>query len=168
MKIPLAASTLKRYKSGFDINSKHSKAKGMKVFTGGNLTEKGVKDVTKHFNMEQRPIKNIWKMRTADFPGDHFAAFPFELARRCILLSTDPGDLVLDPFSGTGTTLAVADVLGRKWIGIDINPKTPEMFLMRRNSIVSDSEGNIHGAHVMKRKAIETKSLWTDKHKEVK
>lgn len=47
---------------------------------------------------------------------------PEELLERLLLLSSDKGDIVLDPFCGCGTTLAVAERLGRQWIGIDISP----------------------------------------------
>lgn len=49
-------------------------------------------------------------------------AFPPELPRRCILMSTEPGDVVLDPFGGSGTTVEVAESLGR--IGWDVELKT--------------------------------------------
>jgi site-specific DNA-methyltransferase (adenine-specific) len=51
--------------------------------------------------------------------GGHPAPFPIELARRCIRLSTWPGEVVLDPFAGTGTTLVAARQLGRQAIGIE-------------------------------------------------
>ena len=47
---------------------------------------------------------------------------PEALMERMVLASSNSGDVVLDPFVGSGTTSKVADVLGRKWIGIDINP----------------------------------------------
>lgn len=50
----------------------------------------------------------------------HFAPFPDELARRCILASTRPGDLVIDPFAGSGTTCRVAVELGRRARGFDL------------------------------------------------
>ena len=50
---------------------------------------------------------------------DHFAAFPMELPRRCILGWSPPGGIVLDPFGGTGTTALVAAVLGRIGITVD-------------------------------------------------
>ena len=56
-------------------------------------------------------------------PIVHFAAFPPELPRRALLLSTDPGDRVLDPFAGTGTTLRVAAALGRVAIGVENSPQ---------------------------------------------
>jgi site-specific DNA-methyltransferase (adenine-specific) len=48
---------------------------------------------------------------------------PEGLIRKFVLASSSPGDLVIDPFSGSGTTLVVAEQLGRKWLGCDINPQ---------------------------------------------
>jgi site-specific DNA-methyltransferase (adenine-specific) len=62
----------------------------------------------------------VWSINTAArTPGGHPAPFPVELARRCIRLSTWPGEVVLDPFAGTGTTLLAARHLGRRAIGIE-------------------------------------------------
>jgi site-specific DNA-methyltransferase (adenine-specific) len=54
-------------------------------------------------------------------PGGHPAPFPVELARRCIRLSTWPGEVVLDPFAGTGTTLLAARQLGRRATGVEVS-----------------------------------------------
>lgn len=51
--------------------------------------------------------------------GSHPAPFPYEIPYRLIKLYTNPGDIVLDPFVGSGTTCEVADGLGRRWIGSD-------------------------------------------------
>lgn len=53
---------------------------------------------------------------------DHPTQKPEALLQRIILASSNPGEIILDPFVGSGTTCKVADVLDRKWIGIDINP----------------------------------------------
>lgn len=60
----------------------------------------------------------VWNVRPADRVG-HPAPFPVEVARRCIRLSTWPGETVLDPFAGSGTTLLAARQLGRRAIGIE-------------------------------------------------
>ena len=52
---------------------------------------------------------------------------PEALLERIIQASSNPGDVVLDPFCGSGTTLAVAQKLGRNWIGIDMNPDAIEL-----------------------------------------
>lgn len=57
----------------------------------------------------------------------HLAPFPDELARRCILATTLPGDVVLDPFSGSGTTERVARQLGRHGIGVDLYAGRPDL-----------------------------------------
>lgn len=64
---------------------------------------------------------DVWEIPTKPFAGAHFAAFPEELPRRCIASGCRPGGVVLDPCSGSGTTGAAAQTLGRRYIGIDIN-----------------------------------------------
>lgn len=73
-----------------------------------------------------------WEIATQPFSGAHFATFPPELPRRCILASTREGDTVLDPFSGSGTTGMVATKHGRRYIGIDLNPKYHDLALKTR------------------------------------
>ena len=58
-------------------------------------------------------------MKRADGRAAHPTQKPQALLERIISASSKPGDLVLDPFSGTGTTALVAEQLGRKWIGIE-------------------------------------------------
>lgn len=67
--------------------------------------------------------RNVWVFGTTgpSTNGGHPAPFPRALPRRAILLSTWPGDTVLDPFMGSGTTLKVAKELGRKSIGIELS-----------------------------------------------
>jgi len=57
----------------------------------------------------------------------HFATFPEKLVEPCILAGSRPGDVVLDPFSGSGTVARVAERLGRRWIGTDLNPQYHEL-----------------------------------------
>lgn len=52
---------------------------------------------------------------------DHLCPFPLELVERMLLLTTQEGDVVLDPFAGSGATVAVADFLGRRGIGFELN-----------------------------------------------
>lgn len=67
---------------------------------------------------------NVWKIQPeARGPESHPAPFPLELARRCIRLSTWPGELVADPFMGHGTTLRAAKDLGRRAFGIDLSER---------------------------------------------
>lgn len=74
-----------------------------------------------------------WLSTTWQFAGEHryrvghMAPFPEELARRCILLYSFPGDLVGDPFVGSGTTAVAALKLGRRFRGSDIDPECVEL-----------------------------------------
>lgn len=69
----------------------------------------------------KRNMRNVWTIALQPFRGAHFAPFPEELVRRCISLATKPGDLVLDPFGGSGTVGKVAMELGRRSVLLDIN-----------------------------------------------
>src|SRR5581483_2687733 len=72
--------------------------------------------------------------------GGHPAAFPPELPRRLIRLFSFKGDVVLDPFNGSGTTTAVARSLGRYGIGFDVEPRYCELAARRAAAIPFDSE----------------------------
>jgi site-specific DNA-methyltransferase (cytosine-N4-specific) len=63
---------------------------------------------------------SVWHFPPGGSGPSHLAPFPRELARRCIAPSTDPGDLVLDPFMGSGTVARVAEAMGRRAIGLDL------------------------------------------------
>lgn len=68
-----------------------------------------------------RNVRSVWEIPTQPYPDAHFAVFPQELARRMVLGGCPEGGTVLDPFAGSGTTLAVARKLGRRAIGIELN-----------------------------------------------
>lgn len=70
---------------------------------------------------------NVIHMATECANRNHSAAFPLELPKWFINLFTQPGDVVLDPFIGSGTTAVAAIQLGRQYCGIDINPEYVEM-----------------------------------------
>lgn len=69
-----------------------------------------------------RNRRSVWRVPTAPYSGAHFATFPPNLIKPCILAGTKSGDTVLDPFGGSGTTGAVAIELGRKALLIELNP----------------------------------------------
>jgi len=71
--------------------------------------------------------RNVWTIATQPYSGAHFATMPPDLAERCIKAGTKPGDTVLDPFGGAGTTGLVADRLGRNATLIEINPEYRDM-----------------------------------------
>ncbi|MGA3189341.1 MAG: site-specific DNA-methyltransferase [Bryobacteraceae bacterium] len=69
-----------------------------------------------------RNIRTVWDIHTKPYAEAHFATFPSSLVEPCINLSSDPQDLVLDPFIGSGTTGLVALRQNRRFIGIELNP----------------------------------------------
>ena len=73
----------------------------------------------------------VWNLRPEHRTGGHPAPFPVELARRCVRLSTWPGETVLDPFAGTGTTLVAARQLGRRAIGVEASERYCELAVAR-------------------------------------
>ena len=85
----------------------------------GNFADDG----TPTSNPLGRNKRTIWEITTQPYPDAHFATFPEALVEPCILAGCPSGGTVLDPFAGSGTTLVVAQKLGRKAIGTDINPE---------------------------------------------
>jgi len=70
---------------------------------------------------ETRNKRSVWTVATKPYAGAHFAVYPEELIEPCVLAGSRVGDTVFDPFFGSGTTGAVAQKLGRKWIGCELN-----------------------------------------------
>lgn len=80
-----------------------------------------------------RNKRSVWTIPTRPFPGAHFATFPEELAKLCIMAGSRHGDTILDTFAGSGTTGKVAIELGRNAILIELNPEYVEMIKARTN-----------------------------------
>lgn len=70
----------------------------------------------------KRNKRTVWTIPTQGFPDAHFATFPEALVEPCILAGSRRGDLVLDPFAGSGTVGLVAHRLGRDFVGVELNP----------------------------------------------
>lgn len=88
-----------------------------------------------------RNKRDVWRVATHPFPGSHFAVFPIDLITPCIKAGSRVGDLVLDPFSGSGTTGVASVNLGRRYLGIELNP---EYGAMSRRRITKEAAiGNI-------------------------
>jgi len=71
---------------------------------------------------ETRNRRSVWTVATRPYKGAHFATYPPALIEPCILAASRPGDIVLDPFMGSGTTAAVAVKHGRQYLGCELNP----------------------------------------------
>lgn len=84
-----------------------------------------------------RNLRSVWDINTRAFHGAHFATFPPRLVEQCILLSSRPREVVLDPFLGSGTVAETAIRLGRTFFGIELNP---EYIALARRRILDTAE----------------------------
>lgn len=81
---------------------------------------------------EEVRLRDVWAIATgAGYKGAHFATFPLELPRRCILLGCPRGGIVYDPFMGAGTTALAAIQNGRSFLGSELNPDYVDMAYKR-------------------------------------
>jgi DNA modification methylase len=100
-------------------------------YGNGNGGNGGLADLAGRYkNGEQvagRNRRSVWTVATQPYAGAHFATFPPKLIEPCILAGSAPGDVVLDPFAGAGTTGVVASWHGREFIGIELNPEYAAM-----------------------------------------
>jgi len=100
-----------------------SGANGSDFRTGKTfLHQRATVSMADRVESDTRNARSVWTIPTQPYKGAHFATFPEALAARCIKAGCPVGGTVLDPFTGSGTTLAVAVGLGRNGIGTEINP----------------------------------------------
>jgi DNA modification methylase len=90
----------------------------------------------RHRNNEDRNKRSVWTVATAPYSDAHFATYPPDLIKPCILAGTKAGDVVLDPFAGSGTTGQVALELGRKAILIELNAEYISLIEQRCNTTI--------------------------------
>jgi DNA modification methylase len=94
----------------------------------GNRTYTGFNQRWDHAEpLPQRNKRSVWTVGSTPFKGAHFATFPPALIIPCVLAGSRPGDTVLDPFGGAGTTAIVANNLDRNAILIELNPAYAEL-----------------------------------------
>ncbi len=111
---------------------------------GGNtpINMNNTKDTNNQFSGLTRPRKmvydkrnkrSVWKVTTKPYKGAHFAVFPPELIEDCIKAGSEEGDIVLDPFMGSGTTAVVSKSLGRHYIGCELHEEYGKLIQKRLN-----------------------------------
>lgn len=100
-------------------------AKGANVAASGNGNASAVTV------NDTRNRRSVWTVPTLPTSEAHFATFPPDLIRPMILAGCPEGGIVYDPFLGSGTTAFVAETLGRRWIGNELNPDYLPIILKR-------------------------------------
>ena len=115
IKEPVAAVSLQRAKSGWKTDRPSAKL-GKE---GIDVEEMGIRFV----NPEGRNKRDVWFIPTGSFKGAHFAVMPEKLVEPCILAGSKEGDIVLDPFTGSGTVAVVALRHQRNFVGIELSPE---------------------------------------------
>jgi len=98
---------------------------GVRRTAPGSTDHGGPADGRRSYTTRNR--RDVWTVTPKPYKGAHFAIFPESLIEPCILAGSAPGDIVFDPFMGSGTTAAVARRHGRNWLGCELNPEYAEL-----------------------------------------
>lgn len=120
-----------RLRGSGNIQKKYRPTPGGKHL-GGNIPYTGESPL--------RGRRDVWTVATRGCKGEHFAVFPEQLIEPCVLAGCPEGGTVLDPFTGSGTTGAVAKRLRRSFIGVEINPDYWEMAQKRISTTMAEYE----------------------------
>ncbi len=119
------------YKNAKKFNGKHSDKQ-----RGHSRRHAGFNDRWDKMEKSQqcsgmRNKRSVWEVATKPYAEAHFATFPPKLIEPCIMAGSKSGDTVFDPFFGSGTTGEVAQRLGRKWIGCELNQQYASLQIKR-------------------------------------
>ena len=120
----------------YSEKSKHKQARRSKVTEEGRLEQEYTED-----DSRLQSMRDVWEISYLNSQAKERVGYPTQkplaLLDRIIRASSNPGDVVMDPFCGCATTCVAADDLGRDWIGIDISPKAAELVVRR----IADRQG---------------------------
>lgn len=132
---PLAESSVRRLAEDIENQNGSFRANGgqkhIKAVGGENGT---------------RNKRSVWNVSVAKYAEAHFAVYPPELITPCVLAGSEPGDVVLDPFSGSGTTGEVALKHERNYVGVELNPSFASLSERR----ISDAIGMFGDVEVIR------------------
>jgi DNA modification methylase len=121
IRVPYSSATLRRWGSGQSYGGKKSQErkhpKDSRIRDGQTFT----------LNPLGCLPTDVWSLPSSNTSARHYATFPVQLIHPIIEACSNPGDLVLDPFAGSGTTCRAAVSLGRRALGIDLNPEYAKM-----------------------------------------
>jgi len=114
-----------RYKSEFNKGKQQDI-----VYPNGRPNSVGMREY-----IGKRNKRDVWNIQVKAVKDAHFATFPEELIKPCILAGCEKGGVVLDPFFGSGTTGRVAAMLNRDYLGIELNPAYIEISKRRTSNV---------------------------------
>ncbi len=118
-----SASSIKRAEYAIRTNETYENRKDVKLgheYIGTSPTRLGRKNMHINIMNQGKNPGDVWNINTQPSSEPHYAMWPSKLVERMILCSTKEGDIVLDPFAGSATTLKIAIKNNRKAIGIDL------------------------------------------------
>ena len=95
---------------------------GGKKYGDSDDPKHATKSGNEYTDSGKRNKRDVWTINTKPFKGAHFATMPEALVEPCVLAGSREGDIVLDPFLGSGTVAVVAERYRRNWIGCELNP----------------------------------------------
>lgn len=105
----------KSWKSPIGGMTRLAIAERLQPYAGGTT----LRYILKHFDYPVTPLSNVWQDMSAPSDKQYVVQTNTKVIERCVQMSTDPGDLVMDPTCGSGSTAYVAECWGRRWITVD-------------------------------------------------
>lgn len=133
IKEPVSEASLKRAEYAFHSDRPSTKNNSLGTGSGIHTDKMGSRFV----NPAGRNKRSVWTVPAKSYAEAHFATYPPELISPCVLAGSKPGDVVLDPFSGSGTTGEVALKNGRNYLGCELNQDYAQLSVKR----ISDAIG---------------------------
>ena len=104
-------------------NFKRQNGPQIRLVPGSNNNQHREERDDSAYDLTTRNRRSVWTIPVSSYSEAHFATFPAKLVEPCILAGAPAGGVVLDPFTGSGTTGAVALAHGRRFVGIELNPE---------------------------------------------
>lgn len=142
-----------------------------RIYDPEELKEWWVTD-TYNYSPDGAEYANVWDIPaelTGGWAGndrvEHEAVFPAQLVERMVNIATKPGDVILDPFAGTGTTLAVGEFMDRRTLGFELNPDYIDIYPDRKESVEAELQRGENGyASLENRKQRYQQATWGLRH----
>ncbi|MDR0567818.1 MAG: hypothetical protein LBG87_01240 [Spirochaetaceae bacterium] len=170
---PLSESTLKRYGNYFNDKGQITYQKLKEVSPGAFAKLKSAPEDLSEVWLDRnkgQPISDWWTDITSIRKGfteaiGYPTQKPETLLERIIKASSNKGDIVLDPFMGGGTTIAVAEKLGRQWIGIDQSPaavKLTEFRLQKQYGALAEQKTLYPGTYTVRLHKYDEETLYSE------